>query len=121
MNKRTHKYISRLLKENKNPCHYCQRRNKKFGHCGWLGSCWGYNGFKKIVEESNEDKSKNLKGKIMRSTTYLETVQKAFVEQLDFSEDPEFLGVPVKVPDGEYSLTIDGKIIKVRIKNGKIE
>ena len=56
----------------------------------------------------------------MWMTQYISAVQKGFIEQHGFSENPEKPGIPLDVPDGEYPMEIDGKTDKVKIENGKI-
>lgn len=56
----------------------------------------------------------------MWMTGYINEIKKQFIEVLGFKENPHKPGVPMDVPDGEYVLTIEGKVDKVRIENGKI-
>ena len=56
----------------------------------------------------------------MWMTTYIQDIQKAFIEQYGLEENPDKPGIPLNVPDGEYPMEIDGKTDKVIIENGKI-
>lgn len=56
----------------------------------------------------------------MWMTTYIQAVQKGFIEQHGFQENPEEPGLPLEIPDGEYPMTIDGKIDTVRVIDGRI-
>jgi hypothetical protein len=56
----------------------------------------------------------------MWMSTYIQQIQEAFITQHNFQEDPERPGVPLNVPDGKYSIEIDGKVDTVEIKKGKI-
>jgi hypothetical protein len=42
------------------------------------------------------------------------------IEKHGFREDPAHPGLPLDVPDGEYPMTIDGKLDHVRVEGGKI-
>jgi hypothetical protein len=51
---------------------------------------------------------------------YIAAIQRQFIDVYGFKEDPEKKGVPLNVPDGEYPMKIDGKIDRVKIKDGHI-
>jgi hypothetical protein len=51
---------------------------------------------------------------------YIAKVQRAFIEQKGFREDPNKPGIPLEVRNGTYLLRIDGKLDLVKIKRGKI-
>lgn len=53
-------------------------------------------------------------------TDYIKKIQKKFITQYKFKENPNSPGLPMDVPDGEYPMKIDGKLDNVRIENGKI-
>lgn len=57
----------------------------------------------------------------MWMTDYIREIQKQFITVYGYPENPEMPGVPLPgVPDGEYPMTIEGKLDRVRIVNGKI-
>jgi len=56
----------------------------------------------------------------MWMTGYIQEIQRQLIEQYGIREDPVRPGVPLDVPDGEYPMTIEGKLDHVRINNGKI-
>lgn len=56
----------------------------------------------------------------MWMTDYIREIQRKFVSQYGFAERPNAPGLPVDVPDGEYPMTIDGKLDHVRVEDGKI-
>ncbi|MBX4211432.1 MAG: hypothetical protein KW806_01385 [Candidatus Yanofskybacteria bacterium] len=51
-------------------------------------------------------------------TNYIGEIQRQLVEVYHFSTNEK--GLPTNVPDGEYPMTIEGKVDKVRIVNGGI-
>jgi hypothetical protein len=51
-------------------------------------------------------------------TDYIREIQRQFVEVYHFPTNKE--GLPTDVPDGEYPMTIENKVDKVRITKGKI-
>jgi len=59
-------------------------------------------------------------------TAYIPAVQKGFIEQHGFPENPHKPGLPMPkegqdvIPDGTYPMTIDGKLDNVKIIDGKI-
>jgi len=50
----------------------------------------------------------------------LTTIQRKFITQYGFKENPTAPGVPMDVPDGEYPMEIDGRLDKVRVVDGYI-
>ena len=56
----------------------------------------------------------------MWMTAYIKEIQRQFIQVLGFPENPEKPGIPMNVPDGEYPMTIEGKLDKIRIINGGI-
>ena len=56
----------------------------------------------------------------MWMTSYIREIQRQLVSQYGFAERSDAPGVPVDVPDGEYPMTIDGKVDRVRVEGGKI-
>ncbi|HSX23225.1 MAG TPA: hypothetical protein VLE97_10680 [Gaiellaceae bacterium] len=56
----------------------------------------------------------------MWMTSYIREIQRQLVCQYGFAERPDAPGIPADVPDGEYPMTIDGKLDHVRISGGKI-
>lgn len=57
----------------------------------------------------------------MNMLSYIAAIQKQLIAQHGFKENPAKPGVPLgPVPDGEYPMTIEGKLDNVRIKNNKI-
>lgn len=57
----------------------------------------------------------------MWMTAYIDEIKRQFIEVYDFEEHPDKPGVPVHVPDGDYPMTIDGKLDHVKIVNGRID
>jgi hypothetical protein len=51
---------------------------------------------------------------------YIDEIKRQFIAEYGFAENPEKPGVPLDVPDGEYPMTINGKLDNVRIVNGMI-
>ncbi len=51
---------------------------------------------------------------------YIRKIQTAFIVQHGFTEHPDKPGLPHHVPDGEYPMTIYGKVDNVRIVDGRI-
>ena len=51
---------------------------------------------------------------------YIREIQRQFVEVYNFPENPESPGLPMDVPDGDYPMTIEGKLDNVKIIDGKI-
>ncbi len=56
----------------------------------------------------------------MWMTDYIREIQRQFVEVYGFEEHPDKPGVPRHVPDGEYPMTIEGKLDHVKVEKGKI-
>lgn len=56
----------------------------------------------------------------MWMTTYIREIQRQLVEVYGYPERPDLPGVPVSVPDGDYPMTIEGQVDRVRIIDGKI-
>lgn len=56
----------------------------------------------------------------MRMTDYIREIQRQFIEVYNFAENPDLAGVPMGVTDGEYPMTIEGKLDNVRVINDKI-
>ena len=56
----------------------------------------------------------------MWMTDYIREIQRQFVEVFGFEENPDQPGLPLNVPDGEYPMTIEGKLDNVRVVDGKI-
>lgn len=55
-------------------------------------------------------------------TAYIDEVKRQFITVYGFPENPEMPGVPLPgVPDGEYPMTIEGKLDRVKIVNGNID
>lgn len=57
----------------------------------------------------------------MWMTNYIGEIQRQLIVKYRFKENPEKPGIPLDVPDGKYPMTIEGKLDRVRIKNGRIE
>lgn len=52
---------------------------------------------------------------------YINAIKRQMIDQYKFPEDPNNPGCVLgNVPDGEYPMTIDGKLDNVKIKNGMI-
>lgn len=51
---------------------------------------------------------------------YINEIKRQLIEVYEFQEDSDKPGCPLDVPDGEYPMTISGKLDKVRIENGAI-
>jgi hypothetical protein len=57
----------------------------------------------------------------MWMSQYITEIQRQLIVKYGLKERDDMPGVPAgPVPDGEYPMMIDGKLDKVRIKNGKI-
>lgn len=56
----------------------------------------------------------------MWMTSYIREIQRQLVAVYGFKENPAQPGIPLDVPDGEYPMTIEGKLDRVRIEDGKI-
>ncbi len=56
----------------------------------------------------------------MWHTNYIQEIQKQFIKTYGYPENPAKPGVPLGVSDGEYPMTIEGQLDKVRIVDGKI-
>ncbi len=56
----------------------------------------------------------------MWMTDYITEIQRQFIAVYKFPEHPEKPGIPQDVPDGDYPMTIDGKLDNVKIVNGLI-
>lgn len=54
----------------------------------------------------------------MWMTDYVSEIQKKLVTQYGFT--PDARGLPQDVPDGQYPMTIDGKLDRVEIREGRI-
>lgn len=53
-------------------------------------------------------------------TAYIQEIQKRFITDFGFKENPEKPGLPMDVPDGEYPMRVNGKLDRVEVINGKI-
>lgn len=56
----------------------------------------------------------------MWMSDYIQEIQRQLISEYGFAENPDKPGVPLDVPDGEYPMTIEGKLDRVRIVNGFI-
>ena len=56
----------------------------------------------------------------MWMTEYIREIQKRFITEYGFAENPKKPGLPFDVPDGEYPMIINNRLDKIRIENGKI-
>lgn len=56
----------------------------------------------------------------MDMLSYIMIIQHILITQYGFQESQSRPGLPVNVPDGDYPMTIDGKVDNVRIVDGKI-
>jgi hypothetical protein len=78
----------------------------------------------RIKETMSDNATLMLEEKIahqrVRMIEYISKIQRALIDQYKFQENPERLGLPMNVPDGEYPMEIDGKLDRVRIKDGRI-
>ena len=54
----------------------------------------------------------------MWMTDYIREIQRQLIAVYKFKANVN--GLPMNVPDGEYPMTIDGKLDKVRIMNDRI-
>jgi hypothetical protein len=57
----------------------------------------------------------------MWMTSYIAEIQRQLIDQYGFPENHDHAGTVLgDVPDGEYPMTIEGRLDHVRIKDGKI-
>ena len=56
----------------------------------------------------------------MWMTDYIREIQRQLIDVYGYTERPNDPGVPASVPDGEYTMIIEGKVDRVRIVSGKI-
>lgn len=56
----------------------------------------------------------------MWMTGYIQEIQRQLIKRYGFREDPKRPGVPLDVTDGDYPMTIEGKLDRVRVEGGKI-
>lgn len=57
----------------------------------------------------------------MWMTTYVDVIKRQLIDKYGFPEDSQHPGCVLgNVPDGEYPMTINGRLDNVRIVNGKI-
>jgi len=57
----------------------------------------------------------------MWMTSYIDAIKRQLIDQYGFPENPDHAGTILgDVPDGEYPMTIEGKLDYVRIEGGKI-
>ena len=56
----------------------------------------------------------------MWMTDYIREIQRQLISVYGYQEDADRKGVPLDVPDGEYPMTIEGKLDHVRVVDGKI-
>ena len=60
----------------------------------------------------------------MWMTAYIREIKKQFRDTYGFTPEREIGGEPIfadgQIPEGEYPMTIDGKLDRVRVENGKI-
>lgn len=56
----------------------------------------------------------------MWMTDYIREIQRQFVVTYGFKARPDAPSVPISVPDGEYPMTIDERIDRVRVIGGEI-
>lgn len=56
----------------------------------------------------------------MWMTEYIREIQRQFIDVYGYQERQDMTGVPSGVGDGEYPMTIEGKVDRVRIVGGKI-
>lgn len=56
----------------------------------------------------------------MWMTDYIREIQRQLIAIYNFPENPEMPGLPMDVPDGEYPMTIDGKLDYVKVEGGNI-
>ncbi len=54
----------------------------------------------------------------MWMTLYAAEVQRQLITKYGFRENPDKLGLPVDVPDGEYPMEIEGELVDVRVEGG---
>lgn len=57
----------------------------------------------------------------MWMTDYIREIQRQFIEVYGFTENPDKPGLPMDVPDGDYPMTIEGKLDHVKVVNGTID
>lgn len=53
-------------------------------------------------------------------TTYIAEIQRQLIDVYGFPSRPDMVGVPQSVPDGDYPMTIEGKLDHVRVEGGRI-
>lgn len=56
----------------------------------------------------------------MWMTDYIRSIQRKLIDEYGFTEDPERPGIPLDVPDGNYPMTIEGKLDQVKVVDGGI-
>jgi hypothetical protein len=56
----------------------------------------------------------------MWMTDYIGEIQRQLIAVYGFPENPDRPGLPMNVPDGDYHMTIDGKLDHVKVVDGKI-
>lgn len=56
----------------------------------------------------------------MWGTAYIQEIQRQLITEYGFPENPDKPGVPVGVTDGDYPMTIEGRLDHVRVVDGKI-
>lgn len=56
----------------------------------------------------------------MWMTDYIRAIQRKLIDEYGFTENPALPGVPLEVPDGEYPMTIEGKLDRVSVIGGYI-
>lgn len=56
----------------------------------------------------------------MWGSSYIEAIQRKFIDQYGFPENPDKPGLPMGVTDGDYPMEIDGKLDHVKVVDGKI-
>ena len=56
----------------------------------------------------------------MWMTDYICEIQRQLISVHGFKENPDKPGLPMNVPDGTYPMTIEGKLDRVEIVDGKI-
>jgi hypothetical protein len=68
------------------------------------------------VTQNSTPAAKNVAGMIET----IRAVQRGFIEQHGFKEDPVAPGLPLDVSDGEYPMTLDGRPVLVRVLGGRL-
>ena len=56
----------------------------------------------------------------MWMTDHIREIQRQFVEVYGFAARRDAPAIPQHVPDGEYPMTIEGKVDRVRVAGGRI-